>query len=186
MKKIIWLTLLLLVAVTMFCSCGNSRQTIQGDGFNMPSTSPYQSKTLPEVETKNYRVYVCGAVQTEGYFVVEQGTTIAEVITLAGLLPQTVLPQNAQSFVQTNCQIRVDYHQNGTNYSVINANGLVVIFNTQAQNIDADVITKLHDYYTNHGTITSKSILKQILSPEEYQQNHYKFFVQESDYATTD
>lgn len=186
MKRFIALTLLLLFAIVAFCGCGDDTHYIQGDGFNKPTTSPYQSDFLPEVTNVNYRVYVCGAVQTEGYFVVKQGTTIAEVIAFAGILPQTVLPQNAQSFVQTDCQIMVDYHQNGVNYSVINVNGLVVISNAQAQNVDAEVIAKLHDYYTQHGTITNKNQLKQILTEQQYQKNHYKFFVQERDYATTD
>ncbi len=186
MKRFFVLILLLLFVVAIFCGCGDGKTELQGDGFNKPTTSPYQSEQLPDEDSVTYRVYICGAVQTEGYYVVKQGTTLAEVISLAGILPQTVFPKNAQSFVQTNCQIKVDYHQDGTNYNVINVNGLVVVFNMPTQNIDAEVIAKLHDYYAEHGVITNKTILKQILTEQQYQQNHYKFFVQERDYATTD
>lgn len=186
MKRRFALVLLLLFAVVAFCGCGDG-ETVKGDGFNKSTPSPYQSESLPDVDSVTYRVYVCGAVQTEGYYNVKQGTTIADVIALAGILPQSVLPQNSQSFAQDGTQIVVSYNQNQTNYDCINLNGLyVMVEGLHVEGIDDDVLAKIHDYYAKYGVITNKNILKQILSQEEYQQNHYKFFVMESDYATTD
>lgn len=186
MKRSLTLVLLLLFVVVAFCGCGDG-ETVKGDGVNNPSTNPYQSGYLPNVSTKTCRVYVCGAVQTEGYYDVKQGTIIADVIALAGILPQSVLPQNSESFAQDGTQIVVGYYQNQTNYDCINLNGAyVTIANMHAENVNDDILAKLHDYYTKHGVITNKNVLKRILSQEEYQLNHYKFFVQEKDYATAD
>ena len=64
----------------------------------------------------------------------------------------------------------------------MNVNGAAVKHNLSAENISAEIVEKLHTYLTNYGKITNKQVLKQILTAEEYQQNHYKFFVTEADY----
>lgn len=186
MKRFFALILILICFVTLLSACGNSfaqKAPIQGDGFNKPTASPYQSQTLPGVTPTTYRVYICGAVQNEGYYNVAQGTTIGDAIALAGILPQTVLPTNLQVYVQSNMQIVVEYLCDDAHHVGINVNGAYVISNTPAPNIPADVMEKLHNYYIQNGVITNKQILKQILTEEQYQQNHYKFFVAEEDYA---
>lgn len=186
MKRFFALFWIFICFVTLLSACGNSfaqKTPIQGDNFNKPTTSPYQSQTFPSVTPTTYRVYICGAVQTEGYYIVMQGTTIGDAIAYAGILPQTVLPPNAQDQVQSNCQIIVQYYQDDTFCDTINVNGIYVKNNLTVTNISADVIEKLHNYYTENGAITSKQILKQILTDEQYQQNFYKFFVAEEDYA---
>ncbi|MBQ8433973.1 MAG: SLBB domain-containing protein [Clostridia bacterium] len=186
MKRFFALILILICFVTLLSACGNSfaqKTPIQGDGFNKPTASPYQSQTLPSATPTTYRVYICGAVQNEGYYNVVQGTTIGDAIALAGILPQTVLPTNLQVYVQSNMQIVVEYLCDDAHHVGINVNGAYVISNTPAPNIPADVMEKLHNYYIQNGVITNKQILKQILTEEQYQQNHYKFFVAEEDYA---
>ena len=116
---------------------------------------------------------------------VEQGTTIASAIARAGILPQTYFPTDSMIFVQNNCQIVVCYHQDGATYDCINLNGVYIQHNLPAPNIAQSVVEKLHNYYVQNGKISNKQILKQILTDQEYQQNHYKFFVKEGDYATS-
>jgi protein involved in polysaccharide export with SLBB domain len=186
MKRIFALVLILVCFVTLLSACGNffvQKSQIQGDNFNKPTLSPYQNQTIPTVEPQIYTVYICGAVQNEGYYNVVQGTTIGDAISLAGLLSQTVLPDNSQMYVQSNMQIVVQYFYDGARHVGINVNGLYVISNIPTANISADVMEKLHNYYMQNGVITNKQILKQILTEEQYQQNHYKFFVAEEDYA---
>ena len=184
MKRTLALVCILLVAITMFACCDGSfgYTTIKGDGFWTPTTSPYQSQTIPNKNDKTLKVYVCGAVQNEGYYVVSQGTTIADVIALAGILTQTIFPTNSQSFVQSDMQIVVDYHQDGQNYNAVNANGAYTLSNLPAPNLPAQVVQKLHDYYVKYGKITNKDVLKQILGQQLYQQHHYKLYVAEADY----
>lgn len=187
MKRLLAIICILLFAVTVLCACDNSfaqKSQMQGDGFFQPTTSPYQSQNIPNKTDATFTVYVCGAVANEGYYVVAQGSTVADAIALAGILPQSIFPTNSQSFVQSNCQIVVRYHENGTNFDCINLNGIYVQHNLPTQNVDESVIAKLNAYYLQNGTITSKQILQQILTEQEYQQNYYKFYVQESDYET--
>ena len=184
MKRTIALVCILLVAITMFACCdGNfGYKTINGDEFWTPTTSPYQGQTIPNKQSKTYKVYICGAVQKEGHYVVDEGTTIAEAIALAGILSQTIFPTNSQIFVQSDMQIVVDYHQDGQNYNAINVNGAYTLSNLPPQNIDAEVVQRLHDYYTQHGKIANKQVLEQILGQQLYQQNYYKLYIAEADY----
>ena len=186
MKRTIALACILIVAILLFCSCDGSFDlvTISGDGFNKPTISPYKPQTIDTKDTTTFTVYVCGAVQNEGYYVVEQGTTIADAIALAGILPQTIFPQNATTYIKFDCQIAVQYSENGTKYNCMNVNSMFVWYNLSYNNIPSEVIAKLHDYYVNHGPITSKQMVKQILNEEQYQQNHYKIYVAEVDYVS--
>ena len=186
MKRIFALVLILVCFVTLLSACGNffaQKSQIQGDNFNKPTLSPYQNQTIPTVVPQTYTVYICGAVQNEGYYTVVQGTTIGDAISLAGLLSQTVLPDNSQMYVQINMQIVVQYLYDGARHVGINVNGLYVISNIPTAHISAEVMEKLHNYYMQNGVITNKQILKQILTEEQYQQSHYKLFVAEEDYA---
>ena len=185
MERTFALICILIVAITLLSACGGSftqKFPIKGDGFNVPTTSPYQNQTLPNKGEVTFKVYVCGAVQNEGYYIVPEGKTVADVVAMAGLLPETIMPQNATTYIKNNCQIAVDYHQNGATFSCLNVNGATVKYNLPAENISADIIQKLHTYLINYGKIANKQVLKQILTAEEYQQNHYKFFVTEADY----
>lgn len=189
MKRFLATICMLFFAVTVLCACDNSftqKSTISGDDFNTPTINLYQSQTIPNKTDTTFTVYICGAVQNEGYYVVAQGSTVADAISLAGILTQTIFPTNSQSFVKTNCQIVVRYYENGTNFDCINVNGAYVQHNLPTPNVPASVIAKLNAYYVQNGAITNKQILQQILTEQEYQQNHYKFFVQESDYEKAD
>ena len=188
MKKCFVLICILIFAITLFCSCGGNFEyiDISGDGFNAPTVSPYKSQTVQNKSDATFTVYVCGAVQKDGYYVVDEGKTVADVVARAGLLPQTVMPENATSIIKSNCQIAVRYCENDKIYDCLNVNGMTVQFNLQAENISAEIIAKINAYYHQNGAITNKQVLAQILTAEEYAQNHYKFFVQESDYEKID
>ena len=141
-----------------------------------------KSVPKPNFTKQGRRCIVCGAVQNEGYYIVPEGKTVADVVAMAGLIDETIMPENATTYIKNNCQIAVDYHQNGATFSCLNVNGATVKYNLPAENISADIIQKLHTYLTNYGKITNKQVLKRILTAEEYEQNHYKFFVTEDDY----
>ena len=185
MKRIVALICILLVAITALCACDGSftqKSPIKGDGFNAPTPSPYQSQSLPNKGDVHYKVYICGAVQREGYYVVPEGTTVAQAVTLAGLLPETFMPENATTYIKNNCQIIVNYHENDRNFDCLNVNGAMVQYNLPVENIPANIIQKLHTYLQKYGKIANKQVLEQILTSEEYAQNHYKLFVTEDDY----
>ena len=186
MKKLFALFLILLCAITVFCACDGSfgYTKIAGDGVNTPTISPYKSQTLTNKDVQKYKVYVGGAVQNEGYYVVAEGKTVADVVALAGILPQTIFPENANTYIKNDCQILLNYNQDGVNYLAINVNGIFIQSELFVKNVPDSVIAKLKAYYTQNGAITNKQILKQILTTEEYQQNYYKFFISEVDYAT--
>lgn len=188
MKRIIALICILIVAITAFCCCDGSFDytNISGDGFNKPTASPYKSQAVPNKQDGVFKVYVCGAVEREGHYLVPQDKTVADVVAMAGLLPESVMPKNATTYIKNNCQIVVDYYQNGATYNCVNVNGATIQNNLLVDNIPAEVVQKLHTYLKNCGKITNKQTLKRILTAEEYQQNHYKFFVQEADYETAD
>lgn len=185
MKRILALICILIVTITLLCACGGNfgYTSISGDGFNKPTASPYQSVTLPNKGEVFFKVYVCGAVEREGYYIVPQGKTVADVVAMAGLLPETIMPKNATTYIKNNCQIAVSYYQNGETFYCLNVNGATVQYNLSAENISAEIVEKLHTYFTKFGKITNKQMLENILTAEEYQQNHYKLFVQEADYA---
>lgn len=186
MKKILALICIFIVTITLLSACGGNfgYTTIRGDGFNRPTASPYKSETLPNKDDVYFKVYVCGAVEREGYYIVPEGKTVADVVAMAGLLPETIMPKNATTYIKTNCQIAVGYYQNGETFHCLNVNGATVLYNLTAQNIPAEIVEKLHTYLKNHGKITNKQMLKSILTAEEYQQSHYKLFVSEADYES--
>ena len=184
MRKTVALVCILIVAITALCSCDGSFDytNICGDGFKEPTISPYKEQTLPAPNLQTYKVYIYGAVQNEGYYLISKGKTIGDAIALAGILPQTFLVQNATAYIQKDCQIALLYHENGTTYPLTNLNGLHIQSNLAVQNVESSVVDKLHAYFVAHGKIVNKDVLKQILTESEYQQNHYKFFVAEADY----
>ncbi len=187
MKKFIALICILIISLTTLCACDDSSaQKSVGDGFSDQTATPYKDQIISNKNPQTFTVYVCGAVANEGYYQVAEGKTIADAVSLAGILPQTVFPTNSQSQVISNCQIIVAYHEKGVNYDTLNVNGIYVLHNLTAPNVPDDVIAKLHAYVTQNGKLTNKQMLKQILTEEQYQQNHYKFFVLEEDYATVD
>ena len=63
----------------------------------------------------------------------------------------------------------------------VNVNGPLITLRMNVENVSPQVVDKLADYIEEHGKITDKTLLKQILG-EDYADNYYKFFVSMDDY----
>lgn len=176
MKKF-WIIIVAIVALT-FCGCSNTAQQFV--------LSPLKDVEIDDNSERYFLLYVCGAVQNEGYYTVKEGTTYAQVVHLAGVLPQTVLPDYSMHFVDGKTTVvSVGYRDNGTNCSCINVNGSAVKYRRNVNGISSEVINLLADYLDIHGKITDKKQLQQILG-SLYQDNYFKFFVEVDDYEEVD
>ncbi len=170
MKKSVALILILFCCMFALASCGDK------------TVSPYKPQTTPNNIGKTFTVYVCGAVEREGYYTATEGQTIADIVALAGFNAQTYITEDMSLFVLQDLQICVGYIQDNKIFPAVNLNGAHVQFNLPMDNVSDAVLQKLHDYYVQKGKFTNKNILKFLLTEEEYQQNYYKFFVSEEYY----
>ncbi len=167
MKKLsIFVSLILLLCLLSGCT------------LNLPF-SPQESFAKP---VRIFRVYVCGAVENEGYVEVCEGADYASLITLAGIIPQTVFPKDSLLLVkETSTILNVCYFDGTKVCYCVNLNGGYITLRDVA-NVDKAVVDKIADYLELHGKITNRNVLRSILSESEYNENYFKFFVSESDY----
>ncbi len=122
-------------------------------------------------------IYVCGAVEKEGFVVVNVGNDYFYTINQAGILPVTKVPSFGDQLVSKSRNVVVvDYVENGVTYSCINVNGPLVTRRAEIANVDDFVVDLLADYIEQNGTIRNRAMLQQALG-EYYQHNFYKFFV---------
>lgn len=148
---------------------------------------PFEDVTTPDIQPKTYTVYVCGAVENEGYFTVDEGTDVQSVLLLAIPLKSAVYPTNPTSLVtESTKQLVVDYSLDGKTYSCVHVNGYYVTAQTEIANVSSDVVRKIAEFIKQNGKITNKNQLKDILTEQEYLENYYKFFVSVDDYEKAD
>ncbi len=159
----------LLLCCCLFASCGG--------------TLPYAVQTLPDKSDVYVNVYVCGAVEREGYYTVEAGTGYVELLASVGILPQSVLPLYYTGAVDPSVtELCIDYYDGQAARSCIDANGYIVRNRIHVDGIADEAIAMLADYIERSGTIRNKAMLRDILG--EYDELfHYKFFVSRQDYA---
>lgn len=168
MKKII-IFVLILILCFIFCGCSGN-------------VSPFKEQETDVKTPRKFKVYVCGAVEHEGYVEVEEGTDYAATIALAGLIPQTVYPRNPQLLIKENGEVlTLQYYDGSACRDCVNLNGGYIKYRLAVDGIDDDIINRIADYYDLYGKITDREILKEILG-EDYQDNYYKFFVSVQDY----
>ena len=166
--RLVTTVILLLVCVTL-CGC------------SVLSSPLGPVDVLNQVEVKTVRIYICGAVEREGYYEVKIGTDYVEAVRLAGILPQSVLPTVNSSYVDgTVTNIIVGYFD-GTNHDSINANNVLIANRMPVNGLSDVVINKLADYIELHGKISNKKQLELALG-DDYADNYYKLFIAEIDY----
>lgn len=169
MKKL--LATLMMACCLLFCACN----------------FPFEDVTSPDIQPEKYTVYVYGAVENEGFFVVEEGTDVKAVLLKAKLVPQGVYIGNPSQWVTVQTkQLSVNYEVDGTTYYCVNVNGGYVTTEQPIANVSAQVVSKIAAYIRENGKITNKKQLKDILSEQEYQENYYKFYVSVDDYEEID
>ena len=162
--------LLLLAVCVILCGCGIF-------------SSPLGKAEVPNQPSGDkIRIYICGAVEHEGYYYAEVGTDYVQVLRLAGLLPESVPPILNSSYVDGSINvIIVNYYDGGTQHVSINANSVLIVNRGPVDGLSEDVVNKLADYIEAHGKIANKNQLLQALG-DDYYANYYKIFISEEDY----
>ena len=172
--RFITTVILLFIFCATLCGCGV---------FDAPRSGvevPIQPTAAP------IRIYICGAVEREGYYEVEVGTDYSDVLSLAGILPQSVFPILDSSYVDGNItSIVVNYYDGETVYDSINANSALIAARMPIDGLSESIVNKIADYIELHGKIANKEKLKLALG-DDYTDNYYKFFIKENDYEEAD
>ena len=168
-------TVTLLVALgVILCGCGGCS----------PPLGKVEVPTKPE--TKTVRIYVCGAVEHEGYYEVKAGTDYYDVFRLAGILPQSAVPTLSSPYVDGSVtNLIVDFYDGSIRYSSVNANSVLIAMRQHVDGLSDRVVAKLADYLDQNGKITNKHQLELALGGD-YADNFYKLFIAEIDYEEID
>ncbi len=169
MKKL--LAILVMACCLLFCACN----------------LPFEDVTSPDILPEKYTVYVCGAVENEGFFVVEEGADIQALLLLAKPVSEAVYDGNPLLIVTAQTkQLVVNYESDGTTCYAVNVNGGYVTAERPIANVSTQVVSKIAAYIRENGKITNKNQLKDILDEQEYLENYYKFYVSVDDYEEID
>ena len=169
--------LLILVLCLVFCGCDQSKISPWGE-----KTAQNGVKNPENGVTVKLTIYVCGAVQSEGYIEVELGTSYYDVVALAGILSQTVLPTFASAYVDGSVnKIVIGYNDGETNRESINVNSALIAARLPVDGLSEDIVNKLADYIETNGKIANRHQLELALG-EDFADNFYKLFVAENDY----
>lgn len=164
---------LLIAMCVALCGCGADLE-------------PFSEREIPNGAGPTvYTLYVCGAVQNEGFYRAEAGTAYDEVLQSAGLLEQSFLPTLSSAVDRSVTQIIIDYFDGAKRCSSVNVNGILIVTRQPIDGIPQEAVDKLADYIDEYGTIHNKSQLKIALG-ELYAQHFYKFFVAKEDYEEAD
>ena len=168
--RLIATVILFIVIGTTLCSCDTLG-------------APLGEVEVPnQPQTEKVRIYVCGAVEREGYYYAEVGTDYISVLRLAGLLPESILPMLSSSYVDGKItQIIVNYYDGKTMRISINANSVLIVKRVPVNGLDENVVNKIADYIETYGKLTNKNQLKLALG-DDYDANFYKLYIPEKDY----
>ena len=176
--------ILIFILCFLLCACDNS--TISPWGQQSPENGQNDGENSG-VTTKTYQIYVCGAVENEGYYEVKEGDTYFQAVMQAGILEQSSLPSNVYSLVNgEQTAIVVNYLENGTEKYCINANHQFFSLRLPWEGLSDEVVNKIADYIDEHGAITNKTVLREVLGDEDYENYHFKLYIAEADYEKAD
>lgn len=165
MKKI--LAILFVALFFVLCGCG---------------LSPNKESEHDDFSAVEFKLYVCGAVEKEGYVVVRQGADVNAAIALAGIAQKASLPTSGSCLVECDGVIVVDFFdEQGNVCSPTNCNGLAVKNKLPCDGIPQNAVNAVADYIAAHGKIKNRAELKLALG-DLFADNFYKFFVEEADY----
>ena len=167
MKNVVTVSALLWALCLVFCGC----------------SMPYAEKTIPSNKTTYFNIYVSGAVENDGYFSFVAGSDYKEVLTKAGELPATYCSNDLSRLLTRDVrEIILDYKVNGVTFYSVNVNGILITSRSPVDNVEPRIVDMLADYIESNGKITNRIKLRQALG-EYYEDNFYKFFISEQDYA---
>lgn len=171
MKKSVTIAIFLFVLCAVFAAC---------------TDLPYTEVEIPQNASKTITVYVCGAVENEGYLTISAGTSYTELFRLAGILPQSALPELYSDTVeQTTDFVVVNYFDDGKICYCVNANSLLVTNDDHIDGLPDGAVNLLSAYIVKNGKIHNKQQLRVALGP--YAASClYKFFVAPTDYEEAD
>ncbi|MCM1194522.1 MAG: hypothetical protein NC099_03425 [Corallococcus sp.] len=166
MKKITYLLCLIFICACLSCC-----------------TPPLGEREIEPNESKTFTVYVSGAVEHDGYFTAESGSSLYAILSQAGILEESVLPSDSPSVINGDVEIIiVDFYADGARHSSVNVNGEDVILRLPNEYVSRQVIDKLACYIERNGAISNRDELEEALG-DDYGDNYYKFFIDETDYA---
>ena len=150
-------------------------------------SAPLGQLEVPNNQGENtVRIYICGAVEREGYYEAEVGTDYFDVLRLAGILPQkSVLPVFISDYVDGTVTNLIIGYYDGTNHDSINANSILIARRLPVKGLDENVVNKLADFIEIHGKISNKKQIESALG-DDYADNYYKLYVAEIDYEEAD
>lgn len=172
MKRRLLTTVILILSVCLLLSACDAVGTL-GDN-ELPNHQ----------EVNTVVIYVCGAVEHEGYYEVEVGMDYYELLRKVGLLPVSAPPTFSSAFVDGSVtDIVVDYFDGGVRRYSINVNNPWIASRSydDVEGLTREVVDRLADYIEAHGSIANKEQLKLALL-DDYDDNYYKLFIAETDY----
>lgn len=143
--------------------------------------SPLSEREINASQNVFFDLYVCGAVENEGFYRVKEGTSYYEIICSAGVLPETYMPDNASSVADRSVsQLIVNYFEHGKVGYAVNVNGILPN-GEDVYGIPNEITNSVSSYVYAHGKIKNKNVLKRVLG-EKYSDFGYKFYVSVEDY----
>ncbi len=148
--------------------------------------TPYHPSTVETVAARTFDVYVCGAVANEGFYSVEAGTSWTELVSLAGLLAQSIMPEFYTDTITGDVdRLVINYYDGQKACNCVNANSVAIAMRLPIANIPDWVVERIADHIEAHGTIRNKQQLAQALG-DAAEDFCYRFFVDMVDYEKAD
>ncbi|MCH5160187.1 MAG: hypothetical protein J1F66_05030 [Clostridiales bacterium] len=174
-----------------FCGCDADEISNWGDKLSPWGDKNVENNAISDNSsiTKTYRIYVYGAVANEGYHEVEEGEVYLAAIVKAGRLDCSLIPANANSLVDGSQKtIAVHYLENGVEHECYNVNSVIFSLrdSTKFYGLSDEVVNKIADYLETNDVIHNKTVLREVLGEDDYQNYHYKLYVAEADYEEVD
>lgn len=146
---------------------------------------PYAQKVLPQGVHTGITVYVCGAVAREGYYTVEAGTDWMTLFSMAGLLPQSMLPLYYTDVVDASVPfVTVDYFDGTKRCSCVNVNSPLIVARLPVEGLPAETVGLLADWIELNGIFRNKQQVLDALG-DCAEECGYKLYVAKEDYAET-
>lgn len=148
--------------------------------------TPYATEEFPHGVASCFTVYVCGAVENEGYFTVRAGTSYVALAELAGLVEQSVLSEWYTDAVDGGTEeLVVRYYDGSEIRDCINANSPLIATRSEVDGLPADVVDLLADWIEAHGKLRNKQQLEEALGGYA-QDYYYRLFIAREDYEKAD
>ena len=141
---------------------------------------------LPKQTVRTFTIYLSGAVERDGYYKVQSGTTYYELFQLAGVLDETVLPSFCSNLIDSSTSfVWLDFYDGQQHLNSVNVNGKLIEYRLEIDGISPDVVNKIADYIEQNGKVHNRQQLRNALG-SDYEDNYYKFYITQDDYEKVD